>query len=101
MSAASFALICLRVCFPGGSDVKTSPANAGNAGDEGSIPELGRHPRGGNGNPLQYSCLGNPMDRGAWQATVMESQNQAQLSMHEHSEGAQTALSSSGEAQLL
>ena len=41
-----------------------------NAGDPGSIPELGRFPGKGNGNPLQYSCLENPMDRGAWQATV-------------------------------
>ena len=40
------------------------------AGDEGSIPGSGRSPREGNGNPLQYSCLGNPMDRGAWQAAV-------------------------------
>ena len=48
--------------FPGGSVVKSPPANAG---DEGSIPGLGRSPEEGNGNPLQYSCLGNPMDRGA------------------------------------
>ena len=41
-----------------------------NAGDPGSIPGLGRSPGEGNGNPLQYSCLGNPMDGGAWQATV-------------------------------
>jgi len=40
------------------------------AGDVGSIPELGRSPEKGNGNPLQYSCLGNPMDRRAWRATV-------------------------------
>ena len=39
-------------------------------GDAGSIPELSSTPGGGNGNPLQYSCLGNPMDKGAWQATV-------------------------------
>ena len=52
--------------FPGGSMVKNPPAKAE---DEGSIPESGRSP-GGNGNLLQYSCLGNPMDRGAWQATV-------------------------------
>ena len=45
-----------------GSVVKNLPANAG---DKGSIPELGRFPGEGNGNPLQYSCLGNPMDRGA------------------------------------
>ena len=41
-----------------------------NAGDSGAIPGSGRSPGGGNGNPLQYSCLGNPMDRGAWRATV-------------------------------
>ena len=42
----------------------------GNVGDEGSIPGLGRSPGEGNGNPIQYSCLGNPMDTGTWQATV-------------------------------
>ena len=47
--------------------VKNPPANAG---DMGSVLGLGRSPGGGNGNPLQYSCLGNPMDRGAWWATV-------------------------------
>ena len=47
--------------FPGGSEVK---ASACNAGDLGSIPGLGRSPGEGNGNPLQYSCLENPMDRG-------------------------------------
>ena len=50
--------------------VKNQPANAGNIRDAGSIPGLGRSPGGGNGEPLQYSDLGNPMDRGAWQATV-------------------------------
>ena len=49
------------------SVVKNPPANAG---DTGLIPDLGRSPGGGNGNPLQYSCLGNPMDGGAWWATV-------------------------------
>ena len=44
--------------------VKNSPANAGDTEDVGSIPGSGRSPGGGNGNPLQYSCLGNPMDRG-------------------------------------
>ena len=53
--------------FLRGSMVKNSPANAG---DMDSIPGPGRSPGKGNGNPLQYSCLGNPMDRGAWQATV-------------------------------
>ena len=50
--------------------VKNPPANAGDAGDLGSIPGSGRSPGEVNGNPLQYSCLGNLMDRGAWQATV-------------------------------
>ena len=50
--------------------VKNPPANAGNIKDEGSVPGLGRFPRGGIGTPLQYSCLENPMDRGAWGATV-------------------------------
>ena len=48
--------------------VKNIPANAGNIRDVGLIPESGRSPGGGHGNPLQYSCLENPMDRGAWQA---------------------------------
>ena len=50
--------------------VKNLPANAGDIRDMGSVPESGRSPGGGNANPLQYSCLGNPMDRGALQATV-------------------------------
>ena len=56
--------------FPSGSAVKESTCNAGAVGDMGSIPELGKSPGGGYGNPLQYSCLDNPMDRGAWWATV-------------------------------
>ena len=59
--------IIVTIGFPGGSVVKKLPANAG---DVGSIPGLGRCPGEVNGNPLQYSCLGNPMDRGAWWATV-------------------------------
>ena len=54
-----------KVGFPGGSDGRESTCSAG---DPGSIPGLGRYPEGGNGNPLQYSCLNNFMDRGAWQA---------------------------------
>ena len=54
--------------FSGGSVVKNLPANAG---DEGTIPESGRSTGEGNSNPLQYSCLGDPMDRGAWQVTVL------------------------------
>ena len=53
--------------FPGGSVVKNLPANAE---DVDSIPGSGRSPGEVNGNPLKYSCLGNPMDRGAWWATV-------------------------------
>ena len=49
---------------------QTVKASAYNVGDLGSIPGLGRFPGEGNGNPFQYSCLENPMDRGAWQATV-------------------------------
>jgi len=49
--------------FPGGSVVKNSPANAGDQGDTGLIPGLGRSPGGGHGNPFQYSCLKNPIDR--------------------------------------
>ena len=50
--------------------VKNLPANAGDVRDTGSIPGSGRSPGGGHGNPLQYSCLENPMDREAWWATV-------------------------------
>ena len=68
----------------GGSVVKNLPANAG---DLSSIPGSGRSPEGGNGNPLRYSCLGNPIDRGAGQASVhgvTKSQKAEQLSMHIH-----------------
>ena len=60
----------LLMGFPGGSMVKNPPANAGDTGDLGSITGLGRSPGVGNGNPLQYSCLENSMDRGAWWPTV-------------------------------
>ena len=58
---------CSATPFPGGSDSKASAYNAGHSG---SIPGLGRSPGEGNGNPLQDSCLENPMDGGAWWATV-------------------------------
>ena len=72
--------------FPGGSVVKNPPSNSGVPGDEGLTPEMGRPPGGGNGNPLQYSCLENPIDRGAWQATVHGvTKSQTQLSdQHPH-----------------
>ena len=56
--------------YPGGSVVKNLPASVGDTGDAGSIPGSGRSPGGGHGNPFQYSCLENCMDRGAWWATV-------------------------------
>jgi len=60
--------------------VKNPPANVGDIGDLGSILWLGRSSGGGPGNPLQYSCLENPMDRGAWLATVHRvTKNQTQL----------------------
>ena len=66
--------------------VKNPPASAGDVRDAGSIPGSGRSPGGGHGNPLQHSCLGNPVDRGAWWATVhriAKSQTQLkQVSMH-------------------
>ena len=58
-------IICIMVLL-----IKNSPANAGDLRDVGLIPGSGRSPGGGHGNPLQYSCLENPMDRGAWRATV-------------------------------
>ena len=50
--------------------VKNTPANAGDIRNAGSVPGSGRSPGGGHGNPLQYSCLENPIDRGAWRASV-------------------------------
>ena len=50
--------------------VNNPPANAGDVRDAGSIPGSGRSPREGNGNPIQYSCLENPLDRGVWRAVV-------------------------------
>ena len=76
--------------FPGGSVINNSPANAGDTGDVGLIPGLRRSPGGRHGNPLQYSCLENPKDRGAWQATVLrvarELDTSSQLSMHRNKE---------------
>ena len=70
----------LSLGFPGGPVVKNPPANAG---DVGLTPGLGRSPGVGNGNPLQYSCLGNPMDRGAWWATVHSiAKSRTRLSTH-------------------
>ena len=71
--------------FPGGSDSKESACNAG---DQGSIPGSGKSPEEGNGNPLLYSCLENPMDRRVWRSTVHEvTKSQTRLSNlgHAHS----------------
>jgi len=78
----TFTLPYKSLGFPGGSVVKNPPASAGATGDAGSHPGLGRSPGEGNGNPPQYSCLGNPMDRGAcWahrEPTSMASQRAEQ-----------------------
>ena len=67
--------------FPGGAVVKNLPARSGDARDTGLIPGWGRSPKGATGNPLQYSCPENAMDRGAWWATVHGvSNSQARLS---------------------
>ena len=75
--------------------VKNLPTNAGDIKDAGSIPELGRAPAGGHGNPLQYSCLENPMDRGAWQAIVQRVKKSRTwlkgLNMHTLSPGSRKA----------
>ena len=79
----NFVRVVTFLGFPGGSEVKDSACNAG---DLGSIPGLGRSPGEGNGNPLQYSCLENPMDRGAWWATVHGvAKSQTRLSNFTHS----------------
>ena len=67
MAFLTYMTLIFQGSFPGGSVVKNPPASVG---DMGSVPGLGRSPGGGHGNPLKYSCLGNPMDRGAWRATV-------------------------------
>ena len=65
--------------LPSGTVVKNLSANAGDAG---LIPQSGRSPGEGNGNPFQYSCLGNPMDRGAWRATVHAGCKELNMSEH-------------------
>ena len=74
MCVCVYMRICIHIYtqagFTRGSVVKTLPANIRATGDMGWISELGKSSGGGSGNPLQYSCLGNPMDKGAWWATV-------------------------------
>ena len=76
-SYLNFREVTLATGFPGGSVLKNLPTNAGYAGDMGSVPGSGRSPGEGNGNPLQYSCLGNPMDRGAWGSQNLRSWTKA------------------------
>ena len=66
----SFCVMRNKGGIPSGRVVKNPSANARDEEDTGLIPSLGRSPGGGNGNPHQYSCVENPMDRGAWQTTV-------------------------------
>ena len=76
-------LVPFSSAFTGGSVLKNLPANAGVAGDVGSVPVLGRSPGEGNGKSLHYSCLENPMDRGAWQDIVHGvTKSQTRLSTH-------------------
>ena len=74
MNFLAFWIMCTSYCAApntqGLPDGSAGEESACNAGDTGSVPGSGRSPGGGNGNPLQYSCLENPMDRGSWQATV-------------------------------
>ena len=73
--------------FLGGSLIKNPSAHVGDTGDVGSTPGLGRSPGEGNSNPLQYSCLGNPMDRGAWRAIaqgVTKSWTRLSMRVHMH-----------------
>ena len=72
---------------PGSSVVKRLPASVGDAGDSGLIPGSRRSPGEGNGNSLQYSCLGNPMDRGAWWVTVQGVIKESDMTEHKHTEG--------------
>ena len=79
----------------GGAVVKNTPSDVGDVRDAGSIPGSRRCPGEGNGNPLQHSCLDNPMDRGAWQATVhgvTRSDTIYQLSTHTHTRSEQYLL---------
>ena len=77
--------ICMPGIFPGGTVLKNPPANGVDIGDSGWTPGWGRYSGVENANPLQYSCLGNSMDRGGWWATIREvTKSQTQLSDWEH-----------------
>ena len=92
-----YVLLCMKNNngFPNGSVVKNPPANASDTGDTGALPGSGRSLGGGNGNPLQYSCLRNPMDRGAWWVTVHELERVGHnLETHAHDNNSQSLLRS-------
>ena len=74
----------MHAYLPSGTVVKNLPANAGDATDTGLIPRSGRSPGDGNGTPLQYPCLGNPMDREAWQASVYEVTKDSEMTVQAH-----------------
>ena len=76
LSMKLYMLVIKNMGFLGSSVVKNLPANAE---DMGLIPGLGRSPGKGNGNPLQYSCLGNPMDRGSWWARVYDIEKESDM----------------------
>ena len=87
MTGLDFSSENLPRTSPGGTVVKNPPANAGDARDTGSIPGSGRFAGGGHGNPLQYSCLENPADRGARRAMVHRvTKSQTQLSDSAHTQ---------------
>ena len=69
--------------FPDGSMIKNLPASTGDSGDAGSVPQLGRSSRGGNGNPLQYSFWENPMDRRAWLVAEVHSVAESQTRLRD------------------
>ena len=78
-------IVCICWGFPGGAVVNNPPANAGDARDAGSLPGSGGSSGIRNGNPLQYSCLENSIDKGAWRATVHGVKTRwTQLRMHTH-----------------
>ena len=70
--------------FPEGAVAKKPPASVGDARDMGLIPGSGRSPGGGHGNPLQYSCLGNSMDKGAWRALVHGGHKESDTTEYTH-----------------
>ena len=79
----TFSIMASQVILVKGSQVKNLPANAGDVIYAGLIPGLGRSPGKGNGNPFQYPCLENPMDRGAWWA-IFQCRQESDVTEHTH-----------------